>query len=214
MSLIPFLLDLADEISEFNRGVDDDFGFGIYANDFHRPSKTVSQLWLPKHRQHPYANIRNKMLKNQEDKETTNEDKEFSPVGKNGFQVSMNVKQFKPNELTVKTIDNCIVVEGKHEEKEDGHGLIARHFVRKYTLPKGYDPKEVASTLSSDGILTVKAPPPLKTGEGSERIVQIQQTGPAHLSVKENCKDAVSSEAVKPPQCENGDKTTTEEISN
>ncbi|XP_011195677.2 heat shock protein 67B1-like [Zeugodacus cucurbitae] len=102
----------------------------------------------------------------------------YSVVNKNGFQVSMNVKQFAPNELTVKTIDNCIVVEGQHEDKEDGHGVISRHFIRKYMLPKGYDPSEVLSTLSSDGILTVKAPPPaLKTDETMERIVDIQQTG-------------------------------------
>ncbi|XP_011198113.2 heat shock protein 67B1 [Bactrocera dorsalis] len=102
----------------------------------------------------------------------------YSVVNKNGFQVSMNVKQFAPNELTVKTIDNCIVVEGQHEDKEDGHGVISRHFIRKYMLPKGYDPSEVLSTLSSDGILTVKAPPPaLKTDETTERIVDIQQTG-------------------------------------
>lgn len=102
----------------------------------------------------------------------------YSVVNKNGFQVSMNVKQFAPNELTVKTIDNCIVVEGQHEDKEDGHGVISRHFIRKYMLPKGYDPNEVLSTLSSDGILTVKAPPPAtKTDETLERIVDIQQTG-------------------------------------
>ncbi|XP_067645453.1 heat shock protein 67B1-like [Eurosta solidaginis] len=101
----------------------------------------------------------------------------YSVVNKNGFQVSMNVKQFAPNELTVKTIDNCIVVEGQHEDKEDGHGVISRHFIRKYVLPKGYDPNEVLSTLSSDGILTVKAPPPpMKTDESMERIVNIQQT--------------------------------------
>lgn len=83
----------------------------------------------------------------------------YSVVNRNGFQVSMNVKQFAPDELTVKTIDNCIVVEGQHDEKEDGHGVISRHFIRKYMLPKGFDPADVHSTLSSDGILTVKAPP-------------------------------------------------------
>jgi len=39
--------------------------------------------------------------------------------------------------------------------------------------------------VSSDGVLTLKAPPPpSKEQAKSERIVQIQQTGPAHLSVK------------------------------
>lgn len=108
-------------------------------------------------------------------------------IGKDGFQACIDVQQFQPNEITVKTVDNNIIIEGKHEEREDEHGFISRHFVRKYALPAGYDPKEVVSTLSSDGVLTIKAPPPpSKELKSNERIVQIQQTGPAHLNVKEN----------------------------
>ncbi|XP_041449796.1 heat shock protein 67B1-like [Drosophila obscura] len=98
--------------------------------------------------------------------------------------------QFSTRELTVRTIDNCIVVEGQHDEKEDGHGVISRHFIRKYMLPKSFDPAEVHSTLSSDGILTVKAPPPPtpanKAGvERLERIVDIQQLLQSQLQPKD-----------------------------
>lgn len=50
------------------------------------------------------------------------------------FQVNLDVQQFTPNEITVKTVDNAIVVEGKHEEKQDEHGFVSRHFVRRYVL--------------------------------------------------------------------------------
>jgi hypothetical protein len=53
-------------------------------------------------------------------------------------------------------------------------------------LPKEYDPSSIHSTLSSDGVLTVKAPPPVAALTGNERHVPIQHTGPAHLSVKDN----------------------------
>ena len=106
-------------------------------------------------------------------------------VGKDGFQVNMDIQQFNPNEVTVKTVDNSIIVEGKHEERPDEHGYISRQFTRRYTLPKGYDPNSVCSTLSSDGVLTIKAPPPQQL-ESNERVVSIQQTGPARLNVKEN----------------------------
>lgn len=109
-----------------------------------------------------------------------------STMGKDGFQVCLDVQQFAPNEITVKTTDdtNTIVVEAKHEEREDEHGYISRQFIRRYTLPKGYDAKDVVSQLSSDGILTIEAPPPVKASdEGNERIVQIQQTGPARLTL-------------------------------
>ncbi|EDW30196.1 GL22443 [Drosophila persimilis] len=108
-------------------------------------------------------------------------------VGKDGFQVSMDVAHFKPSELSVKVQDNSVLVEGKHEEREDDHGFITRHFVRRYALPEGYDAEKVASTLSSDGVLTVSIPkPPAIEDKGAERVVQIQQVGPAHLNIKQN----------------------------
>jgi len=223
MSLIPFILDLAEELHDFNRSlamdIDDSAGFGLYPLDatsqLHAPQMSRglgrgnAMMWVPikaqspvqQHRHHPYNRVAgaktvccNKSLLELEKElgsekgtsggsgsasQPTASKSAYSVVNRNGFQVSMNVKQFAASELTVKTIDNCIVVEGQHDEKEDGHGVISRHFIRKYILPKGYDPNEVHSTLSSDGILTVKAPPPLPVAKGSlerqERIVDIQQ---------------------------------------
>ncbi|XP_013115941.1 heat shock protein 23 [Stomoxys calcitrans] len=113
----------------------------------------------------------------------------MSTVGKDGFQVCMDVAQFKPSELNVKVINNSIIIEGKHEEREDQHGFIQRHFVRRYILPKGYDAEKVASTLSSDGVLTVSVPKPQIEENPNERVIHIQQTGPAHLNVKHNTKE-------------------------
>lgn len=97
---------------------------------------------------------------------------------KDAFQINLDVQQFTPNEITVTTVDNTVVVEGKHEEKQDEHGLVSRHFVRRYVLPDEHDPKDVYSSLSSDGVLTVTAPkkalpaPPA----ANERIVPITKT--------------------------------------
>ncbi|XP_017005460.1 heat shock protein 26 [Drosophila takahashii] len=111
-------------------------------------------------------------------------------VGKDGFQVCMDVAQFKPNELNVKVVDDSILVEGKHEERQDDHGHIMRHFVRRYKVPEGYKPEQVVSQLSSDGVLTVSIPKPQAIEDKSkERIIQIQQVGPAHLNVKPNASE-------------------------
>lgn len=104
-----------------------------------------------------------------------------SHVGKDGFQVSLDVQHFAPNEISVKTVDNSILVEAKHDERLDEHGHISRHFTRRYDLPKGFDVHDIVSQLSSDGILTLKAPP--RDTVGAVRVVHIQQTGPAHLTV-------------------------------
>lgn len=65
-------------------------------------------------------------------------------------------KFFQPSEIIVKTVDQTVIIEAKHEDRDDGYGSVSRHFIRKYVLPKEYDMNTVHSTLSSDGILTIK----------------------------------------------------------
>lgn len=170
MSLIPMLFD--HDPFEYRRGraLDmwpwDHFGLGISPEEIRTlvslPQR-LSRMTLPR-----------------------SSDLALPTIGKDGFQACIDVQQFKPNEITVKTVDNHVVVEGKHEERQDEHGYISRQFTRRYALPKGYDPNQVVSTLSSDGVLTIKAPPPKEAIQNNERVVHIQQTGPAHLNVKEN----------------------------
>ena len=58
----------------------------------------------------------------------------------------------------MKVVDDYLVVEGKHEEREDKHGFISRQFTRKYKLPQNINVEKIASNLSSDGILSITAP--------------------------------------------------------
>lgn len=117
-----------------------------------------------------------------------------SHIGPDGWIVSMDVHNFAPNEISVQTVNNHIIVEAKHEERQDKHGYISRQFRRRYSLPDGFKADDVVSTISSDGILTVKAPPPNPTIDGSKvRHIQIQHTGPASLSVKKNENKSIES---------------------
>jgi crystallin alpha B len=69
---------------------------------------------------------------------------------------------------------------GKHEEKQDEHGFVSRHFTRKYQLPPSYKPDNVQSTLSSDGILTISAAAPEPAQPiNQERSVPITHVGPS-----------------------------------
>lgn len=95
--------------------------------------------------------------------------------GQDKFQVIVDVQQFAPEEIVVKTDDKCITIEGKHEEKKDQHGYISRQFVRRYMLPQGYDIGHVRPSLSSDGVLTITAPRLALPAPG-ERIVPISRT--------------------------------------
>ncbi|XP_069700756.1 protein lethal(2)essential for life-like [Periplaneta americana] len=93
-----------------------------------------------------------------------------------GFKVNLDVQHFKPDELTMKMVDDFVVVEGKHEEQEDEHGFISRQFQRRYKLPSDVEPDTVTAQLSSDGVLTISAPKKTLPSSGKERVVLITYT--------------------------------------
>uniref|UniRef100_A0A672IBA8 SHSP domain-containing protein n=1 Tax=Salarias fasciatus TaxID=181472 RepID=A0A672IBA8_SALFA len=76
------------------------------------------------------------------------------------WRVGMDVAHFSPSEISVSLKDEFLEVKGKHGERPDEHGFIARCFIRKYRLPAEVDATKITSTLSADGILTVEAPVP------------------------------------------------------
>ncbi|VDO59160.1 unnamed protein product, partial [Onchocerca flexuosa] len=55
---------------------------------------------------------------------------------KENFGIQLDVNHFKPEELSVKMQNGTLCVEGHHEERNDQHGSVERHFIRKYTIPK------------------------------------------------------------------------------
>ncbi|XP_062894448.1 heat shock protein beta-2 [Mobula hypostoma] len=105
------------------------------------------------------------------------------------FQVFLDVCQFLPDELSVRTVDNLLEVSGSHPQKLDSHGFVSREFRRTYVLPLDVDPLLVRASLSHDGVLCLEAqrkggetrpkvrnveiglaPPPTASGEpGAER---------------------------------------------
>lgn len=93
---------------------------------------------------------------------------------KDKFQVMLNVSHFKPNEIEVKVVDNCVVIHGKHEEKTDEHGFIQREFTRRYVLPEGTEAETVKSSWSPNGILTIEAPKKaIEPPASNERVIPI-----------------------------------------
>jgi len=78
---------------------------------------------------------------------------------KDHFQVNLDLKHFKPEDVTVKFKDDGTVsIHGKHEEKSDDHGFISREFIRRYTLPRDVQQDKIESTWHPDGTLTIEAP--------------------------------------------------------
>lgn len=57
-------------------------------------------------------------------------------LGKDKFQVCIDVRQFNKDEIRVKARKEFIVIEGKQERKMK-NGFVIRQFERKYKLPSG-----------------------------------------------------------------------------
>lgn len=122
---------------------------------------------------------------------------------KDKFQVNLDVQHFAPEEISVKTHDGYVVIEGKHEEKQDDHGYVSRQFKRRYALPQDCNPEAIESRLSSDGVLTVVAP--RSSSVEGERVVPITHTGPVRRKYEDEDEvnghvDAVEEAEVKSPQ--------------
>lgn len=169
MALLPFLFEY--EMERPRRLIDQHFGLGLSPEDY---LSVASGPLLNREYYRPWRHLA-----------ATSRDLGSSiKTDKDKFQVNLDVQHFAPEEISVKTADGYIVVEGKHDEKKDQHGFITRQFTRRYALPEGCSPDTVESRLSSDGVLTVTAPKkdPAVLGE---RKVPITQTGPVRKEVKD-----------------------------
>ncbi|XP_063390016.1 protein lethal(2)essential for life-like [Cydia fagiglandana] len=171
MSLLPFLFDY--ELERPRRLMDQHFGLALTPDDI--LSATVGPL-MSREYYRPWRQLA-----------TAARDLGSSiKADKDKFQINLDVQHFSPEEISVKTTDGYIVIEGKHEEKKDQHGYISRQFKRRYALPEGCTPETVESRLSSDGVLSVTAPRVVPPEIQGERKVPIAQTGPVRKELKDN----------------------------
>ncbi|XP_047037371.1 alpha-crystallin A chain-like [Helicoverpa zea] len=78
-------------------------------------------------------------------------------IGKDRFQLSIDVHHFRKDELSVKAHPDYVVIQGKHE-KDTEQGYILRQFIRKFKLPDGCIPSKIKCKISPDGMMTITAP--------------------------------------------------------
>ncbi|XP_058796929.1 protein lethal(2)essential for life-like [Phymastichus coffea] len=178
MSLVPLLFsDWWNDLERPHRLVDQNFGHGL-THDQLIPSHFLESYAHPSlHplcRRNPMTYYRpwGELMRQMEGGGTST-----VKADKDKFQVVLDVQQFKPEEINVKVVDKYVIVEGKHEEKQDEHGSISRHFVRKYLIPEQCNLDQVTSSLSSDGVLSITAPRKEQSKTTNEKVVKIEHTG-------------------------------------
>ncbi|KAL8581787.1 hypothetical protein ACOMHN_043205 [Nucella lapillus] len=163
MALRPYFRGFWDDpwegMSQPTRIFDQHFG-RIVPEDFFRPSlrygpPAMQQMPIQPPQQTGFS-------------EVVNTDKEF--------RANIDVNHFAPEEISLKTRDNRVIIHARHEERPDEHGFIMREFTRQYVLPKDVDPASVTSSLNRDGVLTLRAPK-MALEAANERVVPITQEG-------------------------------------
>lgn len=95
-------------------------------------------------------------------------------TGNKKLALRFDCSQFKPEEISVKTMDNRLCVHAKHTEESPGR-KVYREFTREYTLPKGVDPLRLTSTLTTDGVLQIDSPAPASVEAPREHLIPIEK---------------------------------------
>ncbi|QQP36776.1 Heat shock protein beta6like, partial [Caligus rogercresseyi] len=75
------------------------------------------------------------------------------------FQIELNVHGFKPEDLSIKTEGDVLIIHARHESKpESGGNFKSNEFEQRFSLPSGVKPELITSKLSESGFLVVTAP--------------------------------------------------------
>lgn len=102
----------------------------------------------------------------------------FQELGKDGstFALSLDTKDFCPEELSVKQVGRKLRVSGRSEKKQDdGKGSYSyrcQEFRQEFDLPDSVDPQTVTCSLVG-GRLQIQAPREKAAKDGKERLVPI-----------------------------------------
>jgi HSP20 family molecular chaperone IbpA len=84
------------------------------------------------------------------------------------FQVQLELPGFAPEDFSLKTKDDIIIVEAVHESRNQEGATNSRKFTKEFKMPGGVVTDQLASTYSGTGILTVSAPRVIEAPEGAE----------------------------------------------
>ncbi|VDO02217.1 unnamed protein product [Rodentolepis nana] len=99
------------------------------------------------------------------------------------FKVYFNAKNFKPEEITIRTDKNRLIVEAQKSASQRG-AVMSESVGRSIPIPPSVDRKQLSSTLTSDGVLVVEAP----VDEPNYKAIRLQPEG--GLAIEPN-KDGV-----------------------
>merc|ERR1712079_842602 len=84
------------------------------------------------------------------------------------FMIQLELPGFSPEDFSLKTKDDVIIIEAKHNAKTDDGSTDTRHFTKEFKMPSGVATDQLGSTYSGAGILTISAPRSISAPEGAQ----------------------------------------------
>jgi len=84
------------------------------------------------------------------------------------FMIQLELPGFAPEDFSLKTKDDIIIIEAVHNAKTEDGSSDSRKFTKEFKMPGGVMTEKLASTYSGTGILTISAPRAINAPEGAQ----------------------------------------------
>merc|ERR1712165_543642 len=84
------------------------------------------------------------------------------------FMIQLELPGFSPEDFSLKTKDDIIIIEASHNTKTDDGSTDTRKFTKEFKMPSGVATDQLGSTYSGAGILTISAPRAIEAPEGAQ----------------------------------------------
>merc|ERR1712079_78662 len=84
------------------------------------------------------------------------------------FMIQLELPGFAPEDFSLKTKDDIIIIEAVHEGRTEDGSTDSRRFTKEFKMPAGVVTEKLSSTYSGTGILTVSAPRVISAPEGAQ----------------------------------------------
>ena len=89
------------------------------------------------------------------------------------MRLTVDIGEFSPEEIVVKTTDRKLIVHAEHEERTAGRTLH-KEFNKEYDLPESVDPSTISAYLADDKQLTIEAP--LKPAAVQRKVYEVRES--------------------------------------
>ncbi|KAG8197232.1 hypothetical protein JTE90_011384 [Oedothorax gibbosus] len=77
----------------------------------------------------------------------------------NGYEISIDINGFQPDEVKIQTEDRCVIVTAEHvEQQDDGSEYSETKFEQIFLLPVDVALEELTTDNTNEGFIIIKVP--------------------------------------------------------